>query len=297
MVNPQRDTTAGRVFNDLRNLARKSGRGTEEVMLGYTLERFLFRIAETAPKRFVLKDGMLLSLFDARRTTRDIDLLGVSMDGDLDAVREDVAAVAGHELDDGVVFDATAIKTAVIREDADYAGVRVTLPASIARARLKLSLDINFGDPVTPGFRTVNMPQLLEEGTFTLLGYPIETVIAEKLATAMALGDANTRDRDYADLCRLVTTHTIDGDIMTDALAATTEYRGTPRRPLTPILRTLGTRRQGSYSAWRAKQQDAQDAYPPEFADVVEAVRAFADMLADGGAAGRAWDPQTRSWR
>lgn len=296
MVNPQRDTTAGRVFNDLRNLARKSGRGTEEVMLGYTLERFLFRIAESAPKRFVLKGGMLLALFDARRTTRDIDLLGVSMDGD-DAVREAVAAVAGHELDDGVVFDATAIKTAVIREDADYAGVRVTLPALIARARLKLSLDINFGDPVTPGFRTVNMPQLLDEGTFALLGYPIETVIAEKLATAMALGDANTRDRDYADLCRLVTTHTIDGDIMTAALAATTEYRGTPRRPLTAILRTLSTRRQGSYTAWRAKQQNARDAYPSQFADVVDVVCAFADVLATGGGAGKAWDPQTRSWR
>jgi hypothetical protein len=38
-----------------------------------------------------------------------------------------------------------------------------------------------------------------------VLGYPIETVLAEKLTTAIALGPANTRVRDYADiymLCR-----------------------------------------------------------------------------------------------
>ncbi len=29
MPNPTRDTTAGRVFNDLRNLARRDGRSTQ----------------------------------------------------------------------------------------------------------------------------------------------------------------------------------------------------------------------------------------------------------------------------
>ena len=33
-----------------------------------------------------------------------------------------------------------------------------------------------------------------------VLGYPIETVLAEKLATAIMLGAANTRVRDYADI-------------------------------------------------------------------------------------------------
>lgn len=45
MVNPTRDTTAGRVYNDLRNLARRNGRSTDEVMVEYVLERFLYRLA------------------------------------------------------------------------------------------------------------------------------------------------------------------------------------------------------------------------------------------------------------
>ena len=49
----------------------------------------------------------------------------------------------------------------------------------------------------------------------SLYGYPIGTVIAEKLSTAIALGDLNTRDHDYADLHQLITRHHPDGDELT----------------------------------------------------------------------------------
>ncbi|WP_236073193.1 hypothetical protein [Streptomyces tardus] len=44
MPNPTRDTTAGRIYNDLRNLARRTGRPSDQLMLEYVLERFLFRL-------------------------------------------------------------------------------------------------------------------------------------------------------------------------------------------------------------------------------------------------------------
>lgn len=59
MPNPSRDTTAGRVFNDLRNLARRTRRNTDELLLAYVLERFLYRISLIAPEHFVLKGGFL----------------------------------------------------------------------------------------------------------------------------------------------------------------------------------------------------------------------------------------------
>ncbi|MGW4237329.1 hypothetical protein ACWEJP_10875 [Streptomyces sp. NPDC004749] len=37
MANPARDSTAGRVYNDLRNLARRTVRSTDEVMVEYVL--------------------------------------------------------------------------------------------------------------------------------------------------------------------------------------------------------------------------------------------------------------------
>ena len=45
MPGPARDTVAGRIYNDLRNLARRTGAPTDQVMLEYVLERFLYRLA------------------------------------------------------------------------------------------------------------------------------------------------------------------------------------------------------------------------------------------------------------
>ncbi|WP_277754280.1 nucleotidyl transferase AbiEii/AbiGii toxin family protein [Streptomyces sp. N1] len=129
-------------------------------------------------------------------------------------------------MDDGVAFDPATLKTVPIRGEDEYHGLRLSMAASISRARLKLQLDISFGDPVTPGPRTIDYPQQLTTDSFQILGYPLATVIAEKLSTAMPLGDLNTRDRDYGDLYRLLTLNDLDGQELTTALTATATHRG-----------------------------------------------------------------------
>jgi hypothetical protein len=72
MTRPARDTTAGRVYLDLRRKARAEARGTDELLVLYVLERFLYRLSISEFRdRFVLKGGMLLAAFDERRPTRD----------------------------------------------------------------------------------------------------------------------------------------------------------------------------------------------------------------------------------
>jgi hypothetical protein len=72
----RRDSTAGRAYLDLQALARRTGRPTQELLVLYVLERFLFRLARSAYRdRLVLKGGMLLACLDSRRPTADIDLL------------------------------------------------------------------------------------------------------------------------------------------------------------------------------------------------------------------------------
>jgi hypothetical protein len=204
--------------------------------------------------------------------------------------------MALHVIDDGVTFDVESIKVSTIREDADYLGVRVTLPTYIAQARLKLSLDINFGDPVTPAPQWIELTQLLSPEGFTMLGYPVETVIAEKITTAVALADANTRDRDYADLYRLVTTHDLSGAALTTAVNRTAAFRGISLRALSEAIPTLAGRRQNSYAAWRRKQGRDGQAYPPEFVEVTRVVGAFADPLLTGTVAQKQWSHSTRDW-
>lgn len=272
MSKPTRDTTAGRVYNDLRNLARRQGRSTDEVMVEYVLERFLYRLAQSplGGKHFVLKGGLLLAQFGARRMTRDIDILARAFPGDEAEIVRRIAAIAALEFDDGVAFDTDALKTAPIREEDEYHGVRLAMVATIARARLKLQLDVSFGDPVTPSPQIIEYPQHLASDSFRLFGYPIATVIAEKLSTAVSLGDFNTRDRDYADLYRLISLNSLDGGelprrsqprrltvALTSSCSATRSLTSVSaaRRPTRPgaaarVLPQLVTRRR-SASRWR----------------------------------------------
>jgi Nucleotidyl transferase AbiEii toxin, Type IV TA system len=72
-----------------------------------------------------------------------------------------------------------------------------------------------------------------------LLGYPIETVIVEKVCTAMVLAELNTRERDYADLYRLLGTHDVDGDLAGAALDSTARFRGARLQPLSEVVGKL----------------------------------------------------------
>ncbi|WP_330320714.1 nucleotidyl transferase AbiEii/AbiGii toxin family protein [Streptomyces clavifer] len=298
MVNPTRDTTAGRVYNDLRNLARRNGRSTDEVMVEYVLERFLYRLA-TSPlgrEHFILKGGLLLAQFGARRMTRDIDILGRAFSGEEAEIIRRIAAIATAEVDDGVAYDSATLRTVPIREEDEYHGVRLSMAASIARARLKLQLDISFGDPVTPGPQIINYPQQLTTDSFQLFGYPLATVIAEKLSTAISLGDLNTRDRDYADLYRLLTLNNLNGEELAAALTATATHRGIELKPLSAAITDLAERRQSSYTAWRRRQGSSSAGYPNLFTDVVGLVIAFADPLLADTAATRSWNSSASTW-
>ncbi|WP_433731725.1 nucleotidyl transferase AbiEii/AbiGii toxin family protein [Actinoplanes sp. CA-051413] len=57
---------------DRQNLARRQGRPTQTLTVIYILERLLARLEVSGyADRFVLKGGMLLAAWDARRATVD----------------------------------------------------------------------------------------------------------------------------------------------------------------------------------------------------------------------------------
>jgi hypothetical protein len=199
MIRPTKATADGRAYLELQNLARKERKVTGELLTMYVVERWLARLAISAYRDdFVLKGGMLLASFGARRPTADADVLARNMAADEQTVVQrvvDIALIAMPE--DGVRFDADSVRAQQIREEAVYAGTRVRMDAHLATADVRLSLDINFGDPVTPGPQPIQLPPLRPGmEPISILGYPVETVIAEKLMTAVALGATNTRVRE-----------------------------------------------------------------------------------------------------
>jgi hypothetical protein len=292
---PTRTTVEGRAYLDLQNLARSQHRPTDELHQLYALEGFLARLATSQHgDKLVLKGSVLLAAYDARRPTRDVDMQARAIVGEREDVLQLVRDIAAVPMSDGIVFDTGAATAEIIRDDDEYSGVRVTLTARLASARLSLHVDINIGDPIWPAPRIVDLPRLLG-GTISLPGYPLPMVYAEKIITALQKGTINTRWRDFADVYLLTGRHTVEGDDLQRALAEVAGYRHLELSPLADALDGYATRAQARWDSWRRKQH-LDDRLPSTFLDVLDEVTAFADPALTATVASRRWDPKTRIW-
>jgi predicted nucleotidyltransferase component of viral defense system len=292
---PTRATSAGRAYLDLRKLARDNRRPVDELLQLYVLEAFLARLTGSRfADQLVLKGGVLLAAFDERRPTRDIDLQGQAIENDIQTIRATACEVAAITLDDGVIFDVQAATAEEIRDEEIYAGVRVTMQASLATARLHFHIDTNVGDPITPGPQDVRLPRLLG-GEIHLRGYPLAMVHAEKIVTAIARGTVNTRWRDFADIYMLSRRHAIDGTQLVRSTRRVAQHRHVQLTPLVEVLAGYGDIGQQQWTAWRRKQK-LENRLPEQFEDVLTAVIDFADPAITGSAEGRTWDPVAGAW-
>lgn len=250
----------------------------ETVLTRYALERLLYRLAQTEHgERFVLKGAMLLMtwLEIPLRATRDLDFLAFgepSPEGMLQVFK----TVLSHGLDDdGVTFDAEALTVDRIREGVAYGGLRLQTWASVGGARVRVAIDIGFGDAVEPGVEEVDYPTLLDLPAPRLRTYARETVIAEKFQAMVALGRANTRMKDFYDIWALHQQFAFDDDRLARAIKATFARRETalPTEPpdaLTPAFADD----QDKQRQWRAFINGvAVD--PGSLADVIAEIAGF----------------------
>ena len=300
MTPVSRATPAGRAHLDLQNRARRERRGTQEYLTAYVVERWLARLSRSPyVSQFVLKGGVLLAAFGQRRPTVDADALAIGLANDAEAVAARVAEIAAVEdPEDGVEYLTATVVTQVIRDHALYHGVRVVMDARIATAVVKLRLDVNFGDPVTPEPQHVTLPGLRPDSDpIQVLGYPVETVLAEKLTTAIGLAEANTRVRDLGDIYAVTGAHAIARASMRDALTATATFRAVDLVPLSVAVGDLASLRRGDYRAYRDALGHFGEHLPDDLADVIAAVAAFADpLITTTDTAHKTWDPGARRW-
>src|SRR5262249_12726388 len=104
------------------------------------------------------------------------------------------------EVNDGVVFDVKSLTIDLIREELEYGGLRIKTNAMIDGARVRIVIDIGFGDAIEPGVTELKLPALLDLPSPHLRSYPRETVIAEKFQAMVSLGRANSRIKDLYDI-------------------------------------------------------------------------------------------------
>ncbi len=296
MKRATKDTVAGRRYLELQREAKRIGRPTDELIQLYALECFLDRLTRSKyAANFILKGGVLLAALDARRPTRDIDLAARTLENSTTAALAVVREIAEISADDGVVFQSDHATAEIIREEDDYSGIRVTLGGTLSRAEVRLHVDVNVGDPISPEPQEVILPRLLG-GELAIRGYPLEMVLAEKIVTALARGTANTRWRDFLDLYVLVRRYAVEAQTLRTSMQRVAQHRGLPLGPLRPVLVGYPDIAQSRWLAWLRKQRlDA--VAPAEFSLVLEVVTSFADpVILGAGTAPGSWDPLNSTW-
>lgn len=76
----------------------------------------------------------------------------------------------------------------LIRDENAYGGTRVKITALLGSMRIPLQIDVGYGDTVTPAPSKSQWPGILDFPPVTIMTYPVETVIAEKLETIITIG-------------------------------------------------------------------------------------------------------------
>lgn len=197
----------------------------------YFNERLLYRVSVSQYKdNFVLKVGSLLYALDGldMRPTVDVDFMAdrISRDREyLEGVFREILSIPCEK--DGVTFDVANITSEPITVEKEYPGTRFHITALLDTIVHNMSIDIGFGDVITPCPESVDFPMLIQDNpSINLQAYSIETVIAEKFHTMIDRDVMNSRMKDFFDCYQILTSKEVNPDTLQEAIKATFSNRG-----------------------------------------------------------------------
>ena len=210
----------------IRNLSKEVEIELYVLIRKYMMERFLERVSKSKYNgSFILKGGMLVSAFVGieSRATMDIDTTIKGIPVTITEMKRMITEISDIYLEDNVKFRIK--KLSEIMDEMEYTGIRFSMEAIMDGAVIPLKIDISTGDVITPGEISYSYKLMFEDRTISIMTYPVETILAEKLETVISRSITNTRMRDFYDIHVLLQLHKIDYDILALALERTAKKR------------------------------------------------------------------------
>jgi len=188
----------------IRNIAISKHLHPQEVLQMFFFERILERLALSRfQNNFILKGGLLISsiIGISERTTMDMDttVQGVRMEEK--EITNVIKEILVQDANDNIQFIFKRIE--YICEDDTYNNFRVHIDGRYGRINTPMKIDITTGDVITPAAIRYHYPCMFEDKTIPIMGYPLETILAEKFETIIRKNIATTRARDFYDLYTL----------------------------------------------------------------------------------------------
>lgn len=197
-------------------------------------ERFVARLTVAQPGYWLLKGGLALQwrLGNLARTTKDLDMLLAAPLADIHQ-----ALVRAALLDIGDWFRFLVSRPVLPEAQPGAPGLRFQVQ-SLVDGRLfeAFHLDVGWGDPVVEPPDELTLPSLLEFAGLspvTVLCYPLSQHIAEKVHayTRPHVSGESSRVKDLLDILLIARASAVDGRVLSRAIQATFEARGTHALP------------------------------------------------------------------
>ncbi len=269
---------AASVRQRLLDKARTDKRTFSELLQYFAMDRFLYRLSKSVHAgKFILKGALMLRAWQAPlfRPTMDIDMLAYQTSNEMLEVESLIKSICLIEVDpDGLEFDSQSVRGEKIVEDADYEGIRVLFSGKLETARVRMQIDIGFGDVIYPGPQDTQLPPILDFPPTCLTGYSLESAIAEKFEAMIKLDALNSRMKDFYDIWLLSRQFNFSSKDLLKAIDLTLQNRKTllPDK-LTPFSKMFILNKSTQWNAFRKKMKS--NIVPEEFSKVVHHIDEF----------------------
>jgi len=202
---------------------------------------------------------------------------------------------------DGVTFDIDSLSVEDIKVEDEYKGLRVKFLAFLGSARERIQLDIGVGDEVVPSPTNLSYPMLLDEETFDIIAYSLETVVAEKLEAMITLSYLNSRMKDFYDIALIADYQNFNGKFLQQVIQATFQKRGIVLEDEVEIFSDEFKKDESKQIQWAAflRKSDLSDA-PEKFKDIVKNIEDFLlivlKSIISKDKFSQMWNSNTKKW-
>ena len=218
------------LISRVNDLSKKKGVHQNIVLRSYFFDVFLKRLSVSKySDDFVIKGGFLLSsrMGLDLGTTKDLNFLLRKIELEKTNIANVISEIICLDVGDNVSFELTGIDP--IRNEDIYGGFRISLLGRLENIKEPFGIDIAVGDPVTPEAIDYAYPRLFERSSLCIKSYNSETILAEKVQTALNRGITSSRSKDLYDIFVICENgrDSIDVGLLKKAFINTCDYRKT----------------------------------------------------------------------
>ncbi len=226
---------------------------------------------------------------DFARATTDIDLLAQLTSNEVENMKAIFTEIFNIQVDDALRYDLATVTVHEITEFKEYPGVNISVIAYLDKNKVLISIDIGFGDIISPKRVLMEFPVILNMEAPIIYAYSYQSVVAEKFEAIVSLGYANSRYKDFYDIYMLTISQSFNGEELKKALVKTFSHRKTRFEDIVAFEDDFSKDSQRQ-TRWNSFVKKKQAMVKVDLLEVINTIRYFLNPIVDAIDNGQGFD-------